>query len=265
MKPDRTLFDDADDSFGPGTDLIISLLAILLITIALGANLYQKKLDQTVSALENVEKEAEVAEDRAKLAEKKAEIAENRAKLAEKKAEIAENRVIEQNKIVREKKKHEIPIINIPGTSRYQFESNSAVLPSSLAYALSNELAPQIENIVSEYQVDVVEVIGHTDGKQISQGDSNLDLNLEKVTTENRDIAILKPGSNADLGLMRALSVIKVLQKNPKLKGLKFRAYSAAQLTLSNGDFALANREADPTRRRIEIRFTRLGIVKNIQ
>ncbi|MFM8294051.1 MAG: hypothetical protein ACKN9E_05830 [Microcystaceae cyanobacterium] len=80
-----------------------------------------------------------------------------------------------------------------------------------------------------------------------------------------QDIGSLSPGSNADLGLMRALSVIQALQKNPKLKNLKFRAYSSAQLTLPNGEFAPVNRESDPTRRRIEIRFTRLGVVKNVE
>ena len=90
-------------------------------------------------------------------------------------------------------------------------------------------------------------------------------MNLEKVANGDQDIGSLKPGSNADLGLMRALSVIKVLQKNPQLTGLEFRAYSAAQLTLPEGNFAPINRESDPNRRRIEIRFTRLGAVKNVE
>ena len=230
MKPDRNLFDDDDDSFGPGTDLIISLLAILLITIALGANLFQKKLDKAVYELEETKKKVELAETK-----------------------------------IKDLKKQETPIINIPATSRYQFEQKKAELPSSLASALSNELAPQIDSIVREYKVDVVEVVGHTDGQELGKGFSNLDGNLEKVAIGEQDIGSLSPGSNADLGLMRALSVIQALQKNPKLKNLKFRAYSSAQLTLPNGEFAPVNRESDPTRRRIEIRFTRLGLVKNVE
>jgi hypothetical protein len=62
---------------------------------------------------------------------------------------------------------------------------------------------------------------------------------------------------------MRALAVVRLLRdiqtQNGRLKGLKFRAYSAAQLILPNGDFAPVNRTPDATRRRIEIRFTRLG------
>lgn len=230
MKPDRNLFDDDDDSFGPGTDLIISLLAILLITIALGANLFQKKLDKAVSELEEAKKKVELAETK-----------------------------------IKDLKKQETPIINIPATSRYQFEPKKASLPPSLASALSNELAPQIDSIVREYKVDVVEVVGHTDGQELGKGFSNLDGNLEKVAIGEQDIGSLSPGSNADLGLMRALSVIQALQKNPKLKNLKFRAYSSAQLTLPNGEFAPVNRESDPTRRRIEIRFIRLGTVTNLK
>lgn len=65
---------------------------------------------------------------------------------------------------------------------------------------------------------------------------------------------------------MRSLAVVKLLQKiqiqENKMKNVKFRPYSAAQLILPNGD--LANppegvRESDNSRRRIEIRFTRLG------
>jgi outer membrane protein OmpA-like peptidoglycan-associated protein len=237
MRHSKEIFDDDDDGFGPGTDLIISLLAVLLISIALGANIYQKQIDSAKTKNKGLEEEIAAANRR---------------------LEWAQGRV-------KAYKKAETPIINIPATSRYQFESRSALLPASLGAALSNELAPQINSIVREYQVDVVEVIGHTDGQSIGQGASNLDLNLEKVAGSSQAITTLVPGSNADLGLMRALSVIQVLQKNKKLKGLKFRAYSAAQLTLPGGEFASdANKGSDPSRRRIEIRFTRLGVVKNI-
>jgi hypothetical protein len=243
MKPDRNFLDDDDDGFGPGTDLIISLLAILLITVALGAHLYQKKLDSAKVQVDTANARASLAEDQVNAANARADAADGKAK---------------------DLKKAETPIINIPASS-YEFESRSAVLPASLGTALSNELAPRIDTIVREYQVDVVEVIGHTDGQAIAEGSSNLDLNLENVASATQDIANLKPGSNADLGLMRALSVIQVLQKNPRLKGLKFRAYSSAQLTLPDGSFSPVNRVSDPSRRRIEIRFTRLGAVKTIE
>lgn len=49
--------------------------------------------------------------------------------------------------------------------------------------------------------------------------------------------------------------------KEQRLQGLSFRAYSAAQLILPSGEFAAIARQEDQTRRRIEIRFTRLGQV----
>lgn len=55
MKLNRQLLDDDNDIFGPGTDLIVSLLAILLITIALGANLYQRKLESVILSKEEIE------------------------------------------------------------------------------------------------------------------------------------------------------------------------------------------------------------------
>ncbi len=73
----------------------------------------------------------------------------------------------------------------------------------------------------------------------------------------------LQPGSNADLGLMRSLSVVKELQAiqaQGKLQNVQFHAYSAAQLFLPNSEaFAPVDRDSDSTRRRIEIRFSPLG------
>jgi hypothetical protein len=71
---------------------------------------------------------------------------------------------------------------------------------------------------------------------------------------------------------MRALSVVKELENIQKNKGSKrfkqigFRAYSAGQMISPSdqilpgtGNFANKNRASNPTRRRIEIRFTQLG------
>ena len=66
---------------------------------------------------------------------------------------------------------------------------------------------------------------------------------------------------------MRALAVVRKLQdiqkQEQRFKGLDprrgFRAYSAGQLTLKNGEFAQPNPNPDKDRRRIEIRFTKSG------
>ena len=67
-------------------------------------------------------------------------------------------------------------------------------------------------------------------------------------------VSRLSAGSNADLGLMRALAVVQKLESSG-LKNVEFRAYSAAQLYLPSGNLATVNRKPDETRRRIEIRF----------
>ena len=107
----------------------------------------------------------------------------------------------------------------------------------------------------------IVQVIGHTDGQKNNRFQvSNLDNLLEEVARVNNNINIsnLTPSSNADLGLMRALAVVQKMQKNSRLQelGLQFRAYSAAQLYNSTGDYAEVNRNPDQSRRRIEVRFT---------
>jgi len=64
---------------------------------------------------------------------------------------------------------------------------------------------------------------------------------------------------------MRVLEVVKELQQTGKLKKVEFRAYSAGQLLLPNGNFAKVDRSANATRRRIEIRFSPIGEAKTIK
>jgi hypothetical protein len=172
-------------------------------------------------------------------------------------------------------------IISLPA-EKYSFKSGSAVLPQNLQDDISQKgedgvILRTIEESIAELeksdkQVDVIEVIGHTDGQAVgslkcdNQKGGNLDKKLESVSKGYQDIAILCPGSNADLGLMRALSVVKELQKAQKqkksgsFKQLQFRAYSSAQLLLPNDQgFAEKNTDPDPKRRRIEIRFAQIG------
>lgn len=155
------------------------------------------------------------------------------------------------------------PILVIEDEGAYRFASGSAEIPQQMDTYIRTKIVPEIERNTKEYQINVVELIGHTDGQANGSVTSNLDLNLEKVASSQVPMSKLNSGSNADLGLMRALAVVRLLReiqtKKGQMKGLKFRSYSAAQLILPNGDFASANRNPDATRRRIEIRFTRPG------
>ena len=122
---------------------------------------------------------------------------------------------------------------------------------------LKNNIVSRLKEIKDKYEVNVIEVIGHTDGV-MARGNSNLDEKLADAVA-NGDISGLSYGSNADLGLMRALAVVFFLQKQPQLSGIKFRAYSAAQLIPPNEVAGDPNHtDFDTRRRRIELRFTYL-------
>ncbi|MEL7037490.1 MAG: hypothetical protein AAFO04_17985 [Cyanobacteria bacterium J06592_8] len=150
------------------------------------------------------------------------------------------------------------PVIVLRDSAERKFESGSAALSSQLNEFIEQELVEQIKTLGQDYQGYIVEVIGHTDGQVNTGNFSNLDANLEQVIEGNESLNQLIPGSNADLGLMRALAVVSKLQDNQELQelDLKFKAYSAAQLYDRSGEYSPQNQADNPNRRRIEIRFT---------
>lgn len=160
------------------------------------------------------------------------------------------------------------PVVVIQDSGEYQFASGSASLPVELRSYIATDLVNLIEEISQQNNLYVVEIIGHTDGQVNFNSVSNLDQQLEAVAKGKKPINSLIPGSNADLGLMRSLEVVKQLQaaqKQGRLAGVQFRAYSAAQLQLPSGEFASENRQPNARRRRIEIRFSPLGKAEMIR
>jgi len=152
------------------------------------------------------------------------------------------------------------PIINLRETEGHSFDSGNAILEEGFKQKLKNEITKKLLEIKKEFNnVNVIEVIGHTDGVPTGVRNSNLDEELENAV-KNNDISRLSYGSNTDLGLIRALSVAFFLKEQPELKGINFRIYSAAQLILTDGTLAnnSLDRKPDENRRRIELRFTRL-------
>ena len=160
------------------------------------------------------------------------------------------------------------PVVVIQDSGEYRFDSGSASLPRELKSYITIDLVNRIERISQQRNLYVVEIIGHTDG-QVNFGNGNLDQQLEEVARGKQPVDSLKPGSNADLGLMRALEVVKQLQtvqeQTGRLQGVQFRPYSAAQLQLPSGEFANVNRQPDASRRRIEIRFSPLGKAETVR
>ncbi|EFA72337.1 hypothetical protein CRD_01880 [Raphidiopsis brookii D9] len=160
------------------------------------------------------------------------------------------------------------PIILFPESSRYNFRSGRAELSSEFRDHIRTKLKPKILEVVKQYKdIDAIEVIGHTDGRpinsveqSISSHNSNLDNNLERVNLGKLSVSRLQPGSNTDLGIMRALAVVQELkQSGGGISKLNLRAYSAGQLLLEDGQPAPIDTTDNPERRRIEIRFTKLG------
>jgi outer membrane protein OmpA-like peptidoglycan-associated protein len=161
-----------------------------------------------------------------------------------------------QMQIVRLKQKP--PIITLDEAQNYRFETGSAALSAEFKSLLELKIVPQLKDTFDRYPVNTVEIIGHTDTQPVSGRTSNLDTTLLPVLAGAKDINALTFGSNADLGLMRAVAIRLVLEKLSTVYGLqavRFRTYSAAQ-TVSPPRSDAMNSLQD-TRRRIEMRFTR--------
>lgn len=148
------------------------------------------------------------------------------------------------------------PIIIDENSGKFKFKSGSAELNPQFKNHISANIIPKINKILQSKEIDFIQIIGHTDGQgNGANSNSNLDRTLEEVAQGKKSVSNLKPASNADLGLMRALAVVQELQNNGLDKVVKFRAYSAAQLYLPSGNLATIDRQPDENRRRIEIRF----------
>ncbi len=234
------------------TDLMSNafmILSLFLILAIIKSVFVQSVSEITASRSQQLERELQQRSNRVSNLE--GEIARMRGELQERSSRITQlNQEIDRLKSP--------PIIVLRDSTERRFESGSAELSASLNEFVENELIEQITTLAQDYQGYLVEVIGHTDGQINSGGYSNLDGNLEQIIRGNESLNQLIPGSNADLGLMRALAVVKKLQDNQELRelGLTFKAYSAAQLYDLSGNYAPPNRQEDPSRRRIEIRFT---------
>jgi flagellar motor protein MotB len=158
------------------------------------------------------------------------------------------------------------PIIELAeGNKKFRFSPGSASLSEDFRDELRFQTFPKLRKTLGEFpRVDTIEIIGHTDG-DLMQGASNLDARVPDVILNNDPVAQLKAGSNADLGLMRALAIRQEWQewarKNGFAKDIDVRCYSAAQTIPANGAAGfnkLRNKAEHAPSRRIEIRVTDL-------
>src|SRR5262245_10779041 len=147
------------------------------------------------------------------------------------------------------------PIINLSEAGGYYFATGSAVLTADFAMALRNIVISRLVEIAQSFDVDVIEVIGHTDEQPVTSHASNLDRYLSSVTLGGADAAVLQWSDNAGLGLARALAVVKVLASDARLAAFRILPLSGAQLIDTDGRLTRWEGGDVRERRRIEIRM----------
>jgi len=148
------------------------------------------------------------------------------------------------------------PIINLSEAAGYYFATGSAELTPNFATELRTVVVDRLLEIADSYDVDVIEVIGHTDEQPVNSRASNLDRTLSSVTSGGSGAGVLQWADNAGLGLARALSVVERLSADPRLRGFRIQPLSAAQLIGIDGRITRWDGQGDvPERRRIEIRM----------
>jgi flagellar motor protein MotB len=149
------------------------------------------------------------------------------------------------------------PIIRLSEADGNFFRTGSAELSPEFRDRLLVSTPEQIAALIRKYDVDVIEVVGHTDEQPVGLRQSNLDRDLVPVLRNYASIASLVPADNAGLGLARAVSVVSVLGRSPLLSGYKLIPMSGAQLINTDETLAIAGSFSGDVRerRRIEIRL----------
>lgn len=157
------------------------------------------------------------------------------------------------------------PVISLPETSGYKFESGTAKLSSDFSSLLEKAVFADIRKVLERGDVNAIEIVGHTDGQSVLRREAgNLDAQLGAVLAGKQSAEALRFGSNADLGLVRAVAVRREIEAWLKRENLsekiQIRCYSAANSVPFTRELSdpkvFAGEEA--ARRRIEIRFTQL-------
>lgn len=160
------------------------------------------------------------------------------------------------------------PFFSLSEARGYYFDSGRATLRPGFEQNLRSEVIPRLAQFIEEYDIDVVEVIGHTDEVPMV-GTSNLDSRLIAASQGQFPIGALRSTDNSGLAMARAVSVVTVLRSDPRLSKVSILPLSGAQMVVPV-DKVADGRSAgsDQSRRRIEIRLRRTteeaasGIVK---
>ena len=149
------------------------------------------------------------------------------------------------------------PIIRLSDADGYFFRSGSAELAPEFRSKLTGPIVATLLDTIKAYDVNVIEVIGHTDEQPLAARASNLDKATSAYLAGTSNEALVS-ADNAGLGFARAVSVVRALRAEPRLVGLSILPLSGAQL-IDLGDRLSADGAPAPAeeRRRIEIRVRR--------
>jgi outer membrane protein OmpA-like peptidoglycan-associated protein len=148
------------------------------------------------------------------------------------------------------------PIISLSEADGYFFATGSAELTPGFATELRGAVIDRLLEIARTFDVDVIEVIGHTDEQPVTSHVSNLDRRLSSVTLGENGTGSLQWADNAGLGLARALAVVELLSADPRLRNFRILPLSGAQLIGIDGRLTRWDGHGDVReRRRIEIRM----------
>lgn len=153
------------------------------------------------------------------------------------------------------------PIIKLKEADGEFFIVGSAQVSPAFEAKIRRDVVPKILDLVSRFQTDVVEIVGHTDEQPIPPGiASTLDTLSIDVIAKGEPAARLNAADNAGLGFARALAVVQVLNKDERLKKLTILPLSAAQMIDVDGKLSNGVKGGDvKERRRIEIRLRQSG------
>ena len=139
---------------------------------------------------------------------------------------IAKNGVLEDELAKAKKVNDKPPIISLPETSGYKFNSGTADLSPVFASLLEKTVFADIRKVLDRGDVNTIEIIGHTDGDPVPERrrvGSNLDAQLGSVLAGLMPAKKLRHGSNADLGLIRAVAVRREIEAFLSREGLSRR------------------------------------------
>ena len=218
---------------------------------------------------------AKLTEDNKILSETNAGLTEDINKLSEANAKLIEdNNTLSKinTELVKDKSQHEKKPPNIEYTAKdgLTFESNSADTIGFKDFLAKdpNGFLNWKDNIIKIHpEVNTIEIIGHTDDRKVTSV-GNFDENLPRALSGDLRPYALKSGSNADLGLWRAVAVMQQWtewvnglpenEEKKRLQELDVRCYSAAYGIPPKNLNNLQGDNLKAVSRRIEIRFTEL-------